>query len=185
MDHPMKRLFLAALAVLSLVPAQHAAAQRTERHGIEIGSLSEGPARMGPHRDAREARLAITTTNDVVSLLLTRDVVAMQLTERTLRQVTGEMARDAADADDGFVARMIGDVVRSSVSNMLRRSIEYPVSDLRSVEYSGGRLVFTTEEGERIFEDVEVNDTKMAESFSPADARAFVREFQAVKARTR
>jgi hypothetical protein len=182
----MKRLLLAALAVLSLVPAQNAAAQRTERHGIEIGNLSEElPARMGPRRDAREARLAITTTNDVVSLLLTRDVVAMQLTERTLRQVSGEMARDAGDEGDGFLARMIGDVVRGSVSTMLRRSIEFPVSELRSVEYQGGKLVFTTEEGERIFEDVEVNDTKMAESFSPADARAFVREFQAVKARTR
>ncbi|HEU4457455.1 MAG TPA: hypothetical protein VFR81_30575 [Longimicrobium sp.] len=183
----MKRLFLAALAALSLVPAQHAAAQRTERHGIEIGSLSEdAPARMGPRRDAREARLAITTTNDVVSLMLTGDVVAMQLTERTLRQVSGEIERDAAEEDDGgFLGRMIGSVVRNSVSTMLRRSIEYPVSELRSVDYRGGRLVFTSEEGEEIFEDVEVNDTRMVESFSPADARAFVREFQAIKARTR
>jgi len=182
----MKRFFLAAVAVLSLVSAQDAAAQRTERSGIEIGNLSEdSPARMGPRRDAREARLAINSTNDAVSLLLTGDVVALQLSERTLRQVTREMADDAADEDDGFMARMIGDAVRSSVSNMLRRSIEYPVRDLRSVEYLGGRLVFTTEEGEQIFEDVEVNDAKMAESFSPADARAFVREFQAVKARTR
>ena len=182
----MKRLFLAALAVLSLVPAQNAAAQRAERHGIEIGSLSEdAPARMGPRRDARQARLAITTTNDVVSLMLTGDVVAMQLTERTLRQVSGEIERDAAKEDGGFLARMIGDAVRGSVSTMLRRSIEYPVSELRSVDYRGGRLVFTTMEGEEIFEDVEVNDTRMVESFSPADARAFVREFQAVKARTR
>jgi hypothetical protein len=182
----MKRFLLAALAVLSLIPAQNAAAQRTERHGIEIGHLSEElPARMGPRRDAREARLAINTTNDVVSLLLTGDVVVLQLTDRTLRRLSGEMARDAGDEGDGFIARMIGDVVRSSVSTVLRRSVEYPVSELRSVEYRGGRLVFTSEEGEVVFEDVEVNDTKMVESFSAADAQAFVREFQALKARTR
>jgi hypothetical protein len=188
----MKRSLIAlAAAVLCVAPAQHAAAQDHDHdRGLRI-QISEGdhdsPARVGPRRDPADARFAIRTSDDVVALMLTRDAVAMQLTDRGLRHVRGEMERDmeAEHGDDGVLARMIQSVVRTSVGSMLRRSIEYPVSELRSVTYERGRLVFVTEDGEEVFDQVEVNGSDVMEGFSAADARAFVREFHALKARTR
>ena len=172
-----------ALSALLLMPAQAAVAQHDDVH-IEIHDDTEdSPARPGPRRSLREAHFAMTTTDDVASLLLTREVVALQLTDRSLRRI--REGDDHDEENDGFLAQMISSVVRSTVHTVLRRSIEIPIADLRSVEYRGGRLILTTEDGERVFEEVEVNDTDVMESFSPRDAQAFVREFRALKARTR
>lgn len=176
-------LLLLVPAALVLAPVEPVAAQRNGPR-IEIHNDDDSPARLGPRHSLAEARHAITTTNHVASLLLTRDAVAMQLTDRALRDIGREMSEEEG-GEDGFFARLVGNAVRSGVQTMLRRSVEYPVRDLRSVEYRGGQLVFTTEEGERIFEDVEVNDTEVMKSFSANDARAFVREFNALKARLR
>lgn len=182
----MKRTLLALAAALCILPAHDLLAQGRHENReprVEISDLDrDSPGRVGPRRDLDDARYAITTTNDVASLLLTRDVVALQLTDRQLRQIRGEIEEDAAnEREDGLLARMIANVVRSTVGSMLRKSIEISVDDLRSVEYRGGRLEFTTTEGERVFEQVEIDDTEVMEHFSPADAQAFVREFRAVK----
>ena len=173
-------LLLLVPAALALAPVQPVHAQH---HGTRVELGDGSPARLAPRHSLAEARHAITTTNNVASLLLTRDAVAMQLTDRTLGEIGREFDDEARES--GVFARLVSNVVRGSVQTMLRRSVEYPVRDLRSVEYAGGRLVFTTEEGERIFEDVEVNGTEVMESFAPGDARAFVREFNALKARLR
>jgi coenzyme F420-reducing hydrogenase beta subunit len=53
---------------------------------------------------------------------------------------------------------------------VLRRSLEIPIDDVRSVDYRNGRLVITTEDDDRVFDHVEVNDTDVMESFSRRDA---------------
>ena len=179
------KLPVLALSALLLIPAHSAAAQRHGTH-IEINDDDHGssPARPGPRHDLRDARFAMTTTDDVASLLLTRRVVALQLTERALADIGREMDDDD-DGDGGFIGRMVASVVKSSVRTVLRRSLEIPIDDVRSVDYRGGRLVITTEEGERVFDEVEVNDTEVMERFSRRDAEEFVRQFRALKARSR
>lgn len=176
-----------ALAALLVLPAQQAVAQRHQDGHVQISDIDGGDvARPGPRHSLDDAHLAITTTDDAAALVLTRSVVALQLTDRTLRKVNTEMARDARDDDNhGVLASMIAGAVRGTVGNMLRRSIEVPIRELRTVDYRDGRLVFVTEDGDRVFEKAEVNGTDLTASFSPADARAFVREFRALKARTR
>ncbi|HEU0080138.1 MAG TPA: hypothetical protein VFQ76_20995 [Longimicrobiaceae bacterium] len=177
----------AALLLLPLlaVPARAVEAQdHGTRISVSTGSDDDSPGRLAPRRHPRDARAAIATRAGKVALLLTRDAVAMQLTERGLRDIGRDMDEDM-DEEDGFLAGVIQAAVRSSVTTMLKRSVEYPVSELRDVDYRGGRLVFTGEDGERVFENVTVNDTDVMESFSDADARAFVREFRRLKAATR
>lgn len=177
----------AALLLLPLLAAP--VAVRAQDNDIRI-SVSDGdtdsPGRVGPRRHLRDARLAIATRDDRVALLLIHEAVVMQLTDRGLRDLRDEMRRDAEeDRESGFFAEMVQTMVRSTVESMLRRSIEYPVSELRDVEYRRGRLVFTGEDGKRVFESVRVNDTEVMENFSDADARAFVREFRRLKAGSR
>ena len=177
----------AALLLLPLlaVPARAVEAQdHGTRISVSTGADDDSPGRIAPRRHPRDARSAIATRDGKVALLLTHDAVALQLTDRGLRDVGRDMDEDM-DEEEGFLAGIIQAAVRSSVTTMLKRSVEYPVSELRDVEYRGGRLVFTGEDGERVFENVTVNDTDVMESFSDADARAFVREFRRLKAAAR
>ena len=98
------KLPVLALSALLLIPAHSAAAQRHGTH-IEINDDDHGssPARPGPRHDLRDACFAMTTTDDVASLLLTRRVVALQLTERAwptsaARWTTTTMATAASSA---------------------------------------------------------------------------------------
>lgn len=181
----MLKLPVLALSALLLLPAHQAIAQHHGHH-IEINDDddSDSPARPGRRHELRSAQFAMTTTNDVASLLLTRHVLALQLTERGL----GEIGRDMDDDDDedaGFIGRFVSSVVKSSVRSVLRHSLEIPIDDVRSVDYRGGRLVITTEDGDRVFDQVEINDTDVMESFSRRDAEQFVRQFRVLKAQSR
>jgi hypothetical protein len=182
----MLKLPVLALSALLLLPAYQAAAQRHGHH-IEINDDdhdSDSPARPGPRHDLRAARFAMTTTDDVATLLLTRHVLALQLTERGLSDIGRDMDDDD-DEDAGFIGRFVSSVVKSSVRSVLRHSLEIPIDDVRSVDYRGGRLVITTEDGGRVFDQVEVNDTEVMERFSRRDAEQFVRQFRALKAQSR
>jgi len=183
------KLPVLALSALLLLPAHPAAAQHHGTHTrIHINDddhhHGSSPARPGPRHDLRDARFSMTTTDDVASLLLTRRVVALQLTEHALANIDDEMDDDD-DGDGGFIGRMVASVVKSSVRTILRRSLEIPIDDVRSVDLRGGRLVITTEDGDRVFDQVEVNDTEVMERFSRRDAEEFVRQFRVLKARSR
>jgi hypothetical protein len=170
-------------AFVGAAPAQQTSQSRTSIQ-VSDGNGSDSPGRLGRRLDPRDARLAITTRDDMVALLLTPDLVTMQLTDGGLRQVRRDL-REEEDEADGFFAAMVQAVVHGTVETMLKRSVEYPVSELRDVSYRGGRLVFTGMDGEQVFESMTVNDTEVMEGFSDADARAFVREFRRVKAARR
>jgi len=181
------KLPVLALSALLLLPAHAALAQG---HGIHIEINDDddhdgdrSPVRPGPRHDLREAEFAMTTRDDVASLLLTRRVLALQLTERGLARIGREMDDD--DEEDGVVARFVASVVRSSVRGVLRHSLQIPIADIRSVDYRGGHVVITTEDGDRVFEEVEIDDTDVMERFSRRDAEAFVRRFHALKAARR
>jgi hypothetical protein len=180
------KLPVLALSALMLLPAHSAAAQRHGTH-IEIndGDHHDSPARPGPRHDLRDARFAITTTDDVASLLLTPRVLALQLTDHGLGRIGREMDDDDDGDDGGFIGRFVASVVKSSVRSILRRSLEIPIDDVRSVDYRNGRLVITTEDDDRVFDQVEIDDTEVMESFSRRDAEEFVRQFRALKAGSR
>jgi hypothetical protein len=86
------------------------------------------------------------------------------------------------DDDSGALGRAIKTAVLSSVRSMLDHSQECPVSRIEKVEYRNDRLVFTTDKGDDLFNDMDVDDRDVMEAFSERDARLFVREFRRVKA---
>ena len=132
----------------------------------------DSDARIVSRQPIHRASSAIQTRNGEVALLLVGRTLVMQLTDRGLRQVDREMDEDAKDGS--AFARFVGGVVRSGVRTLLDHGIEYPLSELREARYHNGRLQLINHEGEAIFEDMQVNDTKVMESFPPAETRAFV-----------
>lgn len=174
-----------AILVLSVLPAGAALAHGRDVSDARLNaSCCEAPARWASRHDMRDARLAIESEDGDATLLITDRVVAIQLSDRTLRKVKREL-RNEEDEEDNAVARAFMAVVMSGVRTLLDHSAECPIRDIRDVEYRHGRLVFTTTDGDLVFSQLNVDDRDVMESFSDHDAQSFVREFRRAKGRLR
>jgi hypothetical protein len=175
------------LLLAALLPAGAALAH--DHHAGSGGmhaSTVKPPVEWGARHDLARARFAILTEDRAAALVLTRDLVAVQLSDQTLRKLDREIAREKdQDEEDGLIAQVIKSAVLGSVRTLLDHSLECPIEDLRDVRYRDGRLILITEDGDRVFEDLNINDHEVLEGFSEHDALAFVREFRRAKERSR
>jgi hypothetical protein len=178
----MRKIVLALLLAGALpVGVAHA-----HGHHVNLGSceISE-PVEWGARHDLGRARFAMLTEDRAVALLLTRDLVAVQFSDRTLRKLDREIAREREEDEDNVIAQAIKGAVLGGVRALLDHSLECPIDELRDVRYRHGRLILITEDGDRIFEDLRVDDQDVLECFSERDAQAFVRAFRVAKERDR
>ena len=173
------------LLVLALTPAGTAFAKHADDcPNVTIrGGCCDPPTRWAERWNPGEARRAITTEDGAVTLLIDDREVALQLSDRAMHKIGRKLHDQADDADENPIGQALKDAVLTVVRSMLDHSVECRVRDLRSVDYRDGRLELVTTDGDRLFEKIEVDDRDVLENFSPADARAFVSEFQRVKHR--
>lgn len=177
------RTTVITLMLAALLPAGAALAHD---HHLNIGSCEvREPLEWGARHDLARARIVILTEDRAAALVLTCDRVAIQLSDQTLRKLDREIAREKDDEDGGVIADAIKGAILGSVRALLDHSLECPVEDLRDMRYRDGRLILITEDGDRIFEDLNINDHEVLEGFSEHDALAFVREFRRAKERSR
>ena len=171
-----------AFALLALLPAAPKFAHADTCITLGRGFDCDEPMRWSKRHDTSRALNAITTRNGKVTLLLTRNVVALQLSDRTMRKIDRELHR-ARNQDDEIDA--IGDAFRvaalTTVRTLLDHSAECPVDELRDVRYVDGRMEFITRDGDPVFRHVSMDDDDMLEAFDPDDAADFVREFRRLK----
>jgi hypothetical protein len=154
----------------------------TAAHAQQVrvgGGSTSDESRIVPRMTLQQAQHGIVTRDGKVALLLSREGVVLQLTDQGLEQVAAPADRSR---EQGMLAELISSVVHGSVRTLLNRGIEVPYSDLSEARYEDGRLFFVRTNGERVFEDVRVNDTAVMEGFHPRDARAFVARFREVRA---
>jgi hypothetical protein len=176
----MKKLLLLVVLTVAALPAVAHAGDRC-RDDVTINSLHcSPPARLASRVDTRDAVFAIDTEDGDATMLLTDRDVAFQLSDRTMKHVRREL-RDEENEDDNAIGTAIKAVVFSTVRTMLNHSIQCRIRDVRDVDFRDGSLVFTTENGRTMFQDLDVNDHDVTRSFSESDARAFVREFRRLK----
>lgn len=177
------RTAVITLILAALLPAGSAFAHD---HHVNIGSCEvREPLDWGARHDLAQARYAMLTEDRAVALVLTGDIVAVQLSDRTFRELDREIAHEKSDEEDGVLAGAIKGAILGSVRALLDHSLECPVEDLRDVRYRDGRLILITEDGGRIFEDLNINDHEVLAGFSEHDAQAFAREFRRAKQRSR
>lgn len=162
----MKRFMLCALVLLF---CSTLASADDGKHGVSISFNSDDPnTQVGPRRNAREAKVAITTKDGSTELLLLNDVLAVQLTDKAMAQVK------AKDNDNIFE-----ELVVSGVQVMLRRAVEYPIAHIRMVDVRDGVLTMVNDRNQPVFTDIKINGANVLRSFSPADATRFVNAFRA------
>ena len=176
------RTALLTLLGFTLLSAPQASARDHDLCRFQT-SCCEKPVRWAQRYDERGALIAITSRDGDATLLLNDEVVAMQLSDRTLHRIKRELKRGRDDDEDNALAQAIKSAVVASVSSLLDHSAECPIRDLKDVDYRNGSLVFTTEGGRQIFKSVQVDDEDVMRGFSASDARQFVKEFRRVKAR--
>ena len=175
-----------ALPILLLMMLLSAGAAFAHDHHVNVGSCEvREPLEWGARHDLARARFAMLTEDRAVALVLTRDLVAIQFSDWTFHKLDREIAHESDDEDGGVIADAIKGAILGSVRVLLDHSLECPIGDLRDVRYRDGRLILITEDGDRIFEDLNINDHEVLEGFSEHDALAFVREFRRAKERSR
>jgi hypothetical protein len=178
----MRPLLLAAVAFLTLPPALASACNTGITHVST--RCCDPPARWATRHDPRDARIAITRNDGEATLLLTNEVVAVQLSDRALHKVRRKL-RDTQDDDDNPLGAVIRTVVYTTVRSLVDHSVEVPLRDIRDVAYRDGQLRITARNGEPLFDDVDVDDCSATHGYAERDARAFVREYQRVRPRMR
>jgi hypothetical protein len=177
------RSALIVLALASVLPASAAHAHESDWCGID--AHCSPPVYCASRVDTHDARIAITTQDGNATLFLTNSRLGVQLSDRKLRDIHRQF-REEEDADyDNAFAKAIKTIVYSSVRMVLDHSLECRIRDIRDVQYQDGSLVLTSEDGDTIFEHVDVHDESVLNDFSERDARAFVREFHRLKDRSR
>ncbi|HTM57131.1 MAG TPA: hypothetical protein VL123_01820 [Candidatus Udaeobacter sp.] len=167
-------LMLALLGCL-IAPAAYACDHDPDHCSLNFSG--HGPAYWSHRHDLDEARFAIMNRNDKVALLITDHTVAMQLSDRVLHRLDRKF-RDEEEDDDGGIGHVIKTAVFTSVRSVLNHSAECEIRDISNADYRDGELILTSRNGHRIFGHPDVDDQDVMRDFSPADARAFVRELR-------
>lgn len=165
-----------------LVLALLAPAAASARDCPTLSSSCDPPARWASRHDPRDAEFAITTEDGSVTLVLTKRVVAVQLSDRVMHKIDRKLkSKEDRFEEHGALGRAFKTAILSSVRNLLDHSQEVALYDIGRVEYRDDRLIVISEDGDELFEDMEVDDRDVMESFSPRDAKMFVREFRRVQ----
>ena len=129
----------------------------------------------GPRRDVRDARMAITTRDRSVVLMLVDGAVAMQLTDAAIDRME---AKKPKEKDPSFLEELVVAGVKLAVG----KSIEYPLADVRTFDYHNGALRILGADGKPVFTEMKVNGTDVLRDFSRADVTRFAAAVRAAKA---
>lgn len=158
---------IATCALVLLLSSSAVLAQE----GISISFNSEDSrTELGPRHDAGDARMAITSRDGSTVLLLTDDVVAMQLSDRALAQVDSKKK----EKDTSFLEELLVAGVKLAVG----KSIEHPIESIRSIDYHDGALRVIGADNKPVFTEVKVNGTDVLRAFSRADVMRFAVAFR-------
>jgi hypothetical protein len=166
---------LAAPALCGDDPTQPAHKMTVTTKGIKP------PVRWADRHDPDRARLAIRTRTGNAELLLTRDLVALQLSDQGLASVRRQLRETREQSGAGNPVGWFESVLFAAVGSFLDHSAECDLADVREARYVEGRLVLESYDGKDLFEHIDVDDRDVLASFSPDDARRFVRKFHHLK----
>lgn len=146
------------------------------KDGISISLNSDDDrTELGDRHDARDARLAITTKDRAVVLMLLDDVVAMQLSDATLDSMESKKKKK----DTSFFEEL----VLAGVQLAVGKSVEYPIADIRAIDYTNGALRVIGADNKPVFTEIKVNGSDVLRDFSRADVIRFANAVRAAKSR--
>lgn len=114
--------------------------------------------------------------------------VKMALTEEHVYFALGDSARAAAqvemaeDTGGGRVDRVVGGIVRGTVSRALSFRARYMVDEIRDIRWQDGEMVIEFVDPDRTLDArFRVDDRPVSDAFTERDVRAFAEAFRELK----
>lgn len=135
----------------------------------------------------RAAQIVKSISNDdgEVDLVLTTESVYLQLSEETLAEIKAEFDDERAEEEDNALASTIKNVVLDNVEQFLQQRIEYPIEEVEAIYWDDGEIVIEVEDEHFIsFDDVDVDDGNVMETFAEDDALEFIEAFEEIRGDT-
>jgi len=177
----MLQLRYVATSTIALVLALGSPARAQKSGGTNVSlNVGDSVAHVVERANPATATYAITTKDGMGALVLMDTTIVAQMTERGLEKLRNKAATDSIK---GATERMLARMVLGALQPMFDHGIAYHLRDLASAEYADDRLQLKRKNGDEIFRDVKINNTRLMESFSPEDAKTFARKVS--DARTR
>ena len=151
---------------------------------LEMGEgAGEVPGPGGPNfTEGRNGEVWMTTTSGSLIMRLRNDSVLIGFSDSLRHAVKSQVdtsMRRGTDEERSGLARAVRGAVEATVKTTLREVFDkergFPVSDVRSVRYDDGEIVFDYEHKPLIApEGIKDGDQSMLARFHPADAARFV-----------
>jgi hypothetical protein len=176
----MRQVRYIPVSTLALALALGAPA-RAQSGGLHLSvSVPDSVAHVVDRVDPAHGIHAIVSKDGSGTLVLMDTTIVAQLTDRGLDRMK---SRQATDSIKGAGERLLARMVLGALQPMFDHGIAYHLRDLATAEYADGRLQLRRGNGDEIFRDVEINDTRLMESFSAEDAKLFARKVRETRAR--
>jgi hypothetical protein len=165
------------IAVAALAVATPAFAQDTSHHKTHEDSVVRVIDRLPIHKSTFHI---LNRKQETALVLRPSGTIVLQLTDRGLKNIKQEIDEEGKS----LVGKMMHAALAGAISKFLDHGMEYQLSDLKEARVEDGVLVFERKNGEKIFDDMSINDEKVMASFAPADAQRFAaRVNEVVRAR--
>lgn len=111
----------------------------------------------------------IVNRKQETALIVRDNTMILQLTDKGLKHVKQSIKEEGESA----IGKIMHAALAGAITQFLDHGMEYDLADLKEVRVEKNVLVFERKNGERIFEDMEINGEEVLESFSPEDAKKF------------
>lgn len=174
---PQTRYLAASALALIIVLSTPASAQKSI--GLN-GNVADSVAHIVERANPATAGYAIVTKDGTGMLVLMDTTIVAQMTDRGLERLRSKAATDSIK---GATERMFARMVLGALQPMFDHGIAYHLRDLASANYADDRLQLKRRNGEEIFRDLKLNNTRLMESFSAEDAKTFARKVGEAQAR--
>lgn len=160
--------FLLSIVLIAAMSPMMALAQHHHFYDEDLDADFE--ARLNP----RDADFAMTTREGSVELLVDDDDIFIQFSDQFLSELKDEIEEDDDFEEASVFADLLKSMITSGVRSLLDHSLVIPIYEISDVYYEDGRLHIIDQEGDEIFDDLEIEGKDVMEDFSRRDANRFI-----------
>ena len=119
--------------------------------------------------EIRKSTFHVLNKKRETALIVRDDAIIMQLTDRGLKNIKREIRNEGESA----LGKVMHAALAGAVAEFLDHGMEYKLSDLKEARVENGVIVLERKNGEKIFDDMDINGDEVLESFAPEDAARF------------
>ncbi len=124
---------------------------------------------------------SIQNISGEVTLSLTRDHVAMQLSEEALQEIGDDLDEAREEVSGSRIASQVTNTILDHVENLLSRQLKYPIESIDRITWDDGEMVFTLNSGSEAWDTIWISGDSVLKTFDEDDALVFIEAFEELR----